>query len=148
VVYFRVVDPENSVVKITDHLRATSQIAQTTLRSVLGQSELDEVLANREQINARLQTIIDERTEPWGVKVRIGGVKEVERPGTLRRAMAQRGEAEREKRAKVLLADGEFQAAQPLADAAAIIATKPQALQLRYLQTLVEISQERNSPIV
>jgi regulator of protease activity HflC (stomatin/prohibitin superfamily) len=148
VVYFRVVDPENSVVKITDHVRATSQIAQTTLRSVLGQSELDEVLANREQINARLQTIIDEQTEPWGVKVSIVEIKDVELPDTMRRAMARQAEAEREKRAKVLLAEGEFQAAQTLTDAAGIIATNPQALQLRYLQTLVEISAERNSTIV
>ncbi|MBI2265469.1 MAG: slipin family protein [Armatimonadetes bacterium] len=148
VVYFRVVDPVNSVVQVLDHVRATSQIAQTTLRSVLGQSELDELLAKREQINQNLQKIIDEQTEPWGVKVSIVEIKDVELPQTMQRAMAKQAEAEREKRAKVIHAQGEYQAAETLAKAAGVIAQEPVTLQLRYLQTLAEISTEKASTII
>ncbi len=148
VIYFHVLNPEDSVVKVTDHFRATSQIAQTTLRSVLGQSVLDELLSEREQINQKLQQIIDEQTEPWGVKVTVVEVKDVELPQTMQRAMARQAEAERERRAKVIHADGEFQAAQRLADAGRIMATQPSALQLRFLQTLTEVASERNSTIV
>ena len=148
VVYFRVVNPESAVVKILDYFRATSQIAQTTLRSVLGQSELDELLAQREAINLRLQQIIDEQTEPWGIKVSIVEVKDVELPETMQRAMARQAEAEREKRAKVIHAEGELQASEKLTQAASVIASEPMAVQLRYLQTLTEIASERNSTIV
>lgn len=148
VVYFKVVNPEAAVVRVLDYVRATSQIAQTTLRSVLGQSELDELLSHREEINHRLQRIIDEQTEPWGVKVALVEVKDVQLPESMQRAMAQQAEAEREKRAKIIHAQGEFQAAATLADAARIIATEPGALQLRYLQTLTEIAGERNSIII
>jgi len=148
VVYFRVVDPNAATVNIADHVRATSQIAQTTLRSVLGQVDLDGLLSERENINQRLQEIIDEQTEPWGVKVSLVEVKDVELPQTMQRAMARQAEAEREKRAKVIHAEGEFQASQQLQEAAAIIAEEPIAIQLRYLQTLTEISSERNSTII
>ena len=148
VIYFRVVDPEAAVVKVLDHFRATSQIAQTTLRSVLGQSDLDELLSERERINARLQQIIDEQTEPWGVKVSTVEVKDVELPQTMQRAIARQAEAERERRAKVIHAEGEFQAAQRLADAARIMSESPNTLQLRFLQTLTEVASERNSTIV
>jgi regulator of protease activity HflC (stomatin/prohibitin superfamily) len=148
VIYFRVLDPEAAVVKVLDHFRATSQISQTTLRSVLGQSDLDELLAQREQINQKLQTIIDEQTEPWGVKVSTVEVKDVELPQTMQRAIARQAEAERERRAKVIHADGEFQAAQKLADAARIMSESPNTLQLRFLQTLTEVASERNSTIV
>jgi len=148
VAYFRVVDPNAAMVNIADHIRATSQIAQTTLRSVLGQVELDQLLSERENINQRLQTIIDEQTEPWGVKVSIVEVKDVELPQSMQRAMARQAEAEREKRAKVIHAEGEFQASQQLREAAAIIAEQPIAIQLRYLQTLTEISSEKNSTII
>ncbi len=148
VVYFKVVNPESAVVRILDYIRATSQIAQTTLRSVLGQSELDELLSHREEINHRLQRIIDEQTEPWGVKVSLVEVKDVQLPEAMQRAMAKQAEAERDKRAKIIHAQGEFQAASTLADAARIIATEPGALQLRYLQTLAEIAGERNSTII
>ena len=148
VVYFKVVNPEAAVVRVLDYIRATSQIAQTTLRSVLGQSELDELLSHREEINHRLQRIIDEQTEPWGVKVALVEVKDVQLPESMQRAMAKQAEAEREKRAKIIHAQGEFQAAGTLADAARIIATEPGALQLRYLQTLTEIAGERNSIII
>jgi len=148
VVYFRVVHPEHAVVEVLDYIRATSQIAQTTLRSVLGQSELDELLAHRDRINAVLQRIIDEQTEPWGIKVSVVEVKDVELPQSMQRAMAKQAEAEREKRAKVIHAEGEFQASQTLANAARIIASEPQALQLRYLQTLTEISSEKNSTVI
>jgi len=148
VVYFRVVDPEASVVKILDHIRGTSQISQTTLRNVLGQSELDELLTSREKINQTLQQIIDEHTDPWGVKVSTVEIKDVELPESMRRSMAAQAEAERERRAKIIHADGEFQASQRLADAGAIIAKEPTTLHLRYLQTLTEIASEKNSTII
>jgi regulator of protease activity HflC (stomatin/prohibitin superfamily) len=148
VVYFRVVDPEASVVKVLDHIRATSQISQTTLRNVLGQSELDELLTQREKLNQMLQKIIDEHTDPWGVKVSIVEIKEVELPETMRRSMAAQAEAEREKRAKIIHADGEFQASERLAQAGGVIAKEPVTLQLRYLQTLTEIASERNSTLI
>jgi regulator of protease activity HflC (stomatin/prohibitin superfamily) len=148
VVYFRVVDPESSVVKIQDHIRATSLISQTTLRNVLGQHELDELLTQREKLNQVLQKIIDEQTDPWGVKVSIVEIKDVELPETMRRSMAAQAEAERERRAKIIHADGEFQASERLAQAGAIIAREPTTLQLRYLQTLVEIASEKNSTII
>ena len=148
VIYFLVVDPRNAVTKVANFINATSQIAQTTLRSVLGQSSLDELLANREKINTRLQKIIDEQTEPWGIKVSTVEIKDVELPQTMQRAMAKQAEAEREKRAKIIHAEGEFEAAQKLTDAAGVIATQPSALQLRYLKTLTEIGVERNTVIV
>jgi regulator of protease activity HflC (stomatin/prohibitin superfamily) len=148
VVYFRVVDPEAAIIKVLDHIRATSQISQTTLRNVLGQSELDELLMKRDQLNQALQKIIDEQTEPWGVKVSTVEIKTVELPETMRRSMAAQAEAERERRAKIIHADGEFQASERLAEAGAIIAREPTTLQLRYLQTLVEIASEKNSTIV
>ena len=148
VIYFMVVDPRNAVTKVANFINATSQIAQTTLRSVLGQSSLDELLANRETINTKLQHIIDEQTEPWGIKVSTVEIKDVELPQTMQRAMAKQAEAEREKRAKIIHAEGEFEAAQKLTDAAGVIATQPSALQLRYLQTLTEIGVERNTVIV
>jgi len=148
VAYFRVVNPESAIVQVEDFRRATFQIAQTTLRSVLGQSELDELLAHREEINQKLQKIIDEQTEPWGIKVSIVEVKDVELPDTMKRAMARQAEAEREKRAKIIHASGEFEASQKLADAAGVIATEPTAIQLRYLQTLTEIAVEKNSTII
>jgi regulator of protease activity HflC (stomatin/prohibitin superfamily) len=148
VAYFRVVDPNAAMVNVADHIRATSQIAQTTLRSVLGQVELDQLLSERENINQRLQTIIDEQTEPWGVKVSVVEVKDVELPQSMQRAMARQAEAEREKRAKVIHAEGEFQASQQLQEAAAIIAEQPIAIQLRYLQTLTEIGAEKNTTVV
>jgi len=148
VIYFLVVDPRNAVTRVANFINATSQIAQTTLRSVLGQSSLDELLANREKINTRLQKIIDEQTEPWGIKVSTVEIKDVELPQTMQRAMAKQAEAEREKRAKIIHAEGEFEAAQKLTDAAGVIATQPSALQLRYLQTLTEIGVERNTVIV
>jgi len=148
VVYFRVVDPSASVVKVADHIRATSLISQTTLRNVLGQSELDELLSQREKLNQILQKMIDEQTDPWGVKVTIVEIKDVELPETMRRSMAAQAEAERERRAKVIHADGEYQASQRLADAAKIISSEPAALQLRYLQTLTEIASEKNSTVI
>ena len=148
VVYFRVVDPESSVVKILDHIRGTSQISQTTLRNVLGQSELDELLTSREKLNQTLQQIIDEHTDPWGVKVSTVEIKDVELPETMRRSMAAQAEAERERRAKIIHADGEYQASERLAEAGMIIAKEPTTLQLRYLQTLTEIASERNSTII
>jgi len=148
VVYFRVVDPEASVVKVLDHIRATSQISQTTLRNVLGQSELDELLASREKLNQMLQKIIDEHTDPWGVKVSTVEIKEVELAETMRRMMAAQAEAERERRAKIIHAEGEFQAAERLAEAGTIIAREPVTLQLRYLQTLTEIASEKNSTLI
>jgi len=148
VVYFRVVNPEDSVVKVLDHIRATSQISQTTLRNVLGQSELDELLTQREKLNQMLQKIIDEHTDPWGVKVSIVEIKEVELAETMKRSMAAQAEAERERRAKIIHADGEFQASSRLAEAGTIIAKEPVTLQLRYLQTLVEIAAEKNSTII
>jgi regulator of protease activity HflC (stomatin/prohibitin superfamily) len=148
VVFFRVVDPSAAVVKVEDFKRATWNIAQTTLRNVLGQSELDELLSNREEINKKLQTIIDETTEPWGVKVSIVEVKDVELPQSMQRAMAKQAEAEREKRAKIVHAEGEFAAAKNLASAAKLMAANPVSIQLRYLQTLSEISVEKNSTII
>jgi regulator of protease activity HflC (stomatin/prohibitin superfamily) len=148
VVYFRVVDPEASVVKVLDHIKATSQISQTTLRNVLGQSELDELLTQREKLNQMLQRIIDEHTDPWGVKVSTVEIKEVELAETMKRSMAAQAEAERERRAKIIHADGEFQASQKLSEAGSIIAREPVTLQLRYLQTLVEIASEKNSTII
>jgi len=148
VVYFYVVNPSDAVNNVLDYYRASVQIAQTTLRNVIGQSELDQLLANREQINRSVQQIIDEHTERWGIKVTAVEVKDVELPQTMQRAMAKQAEAEREKRAKVLLAQGEFLAAQTLADAAKLISTEPAAIQLRYLQTLTEIAVERNSTII
>lgn len=148
VVYFEVVNPQYAVIKVLDYVRATSQIAQTTLRSVLGQSELDELLAHREEINQRLRTIIDEQTEPWGVKVTLVEVKDVQLPESMQRAMAKQAEAEREKRSKIILAEGEYQAAQKLAEAAEIMARQPATLQLRYLQTIAEMAGEKNSTII
>jgi regulator of protease activity HflC (stomatin/prohibitin superfamily) len=148
VVYFRVVDPESAVVKVLDFVRATSLISQTTLRNVLGQSELDELLAQREALNQKLQQIIDEQTDPWGVKVTIVEIKDVELPETMRRSMAAQAEAERERRAKIIHADGEFQASERLSEAGEVISRNPTALQLRYLQTLTEIATEKNSTIV
>jgi regulator of protease activity HflC (stomatin/prohibitin superfamily) len=148
VLYFRVFDPQRAVVAVTDFVRATHQIAQTTLRSVLGQSDLDELLSQREAINLKLQQIIDEQTEPWGIKVGIVEVKDVELPQSMQRAMARQAEAEREKRAKIIHASGEFEASKMLTDAAGVIATEPASIQLRYLQTLTEIAAERNSTII
>jgi len=148
VVYFYVVNPNDAVNNVLDYYRATVQIAQTTLRNVLGQSELDELLSERERINRATQAIIDEHTERWGIKVTAVEVKDVELPSTMQRAMARQAEAEREKRARVLLAQGEYQAAQTLADAAALISKEPAALQLRYLQTLIEIGVDKNTTIV
>ncbi len=148
VIYFKVVNPRDAVTKVLNFVNATSQIAQTTLRSVLGQSSLDELLANREKINASLQRIIDEQTEPWGVKVSTVEIKDVELPQTMQRAMAKQAEAEREKRAKIIHAEGEFVAARQLTEAATVIAREPSALQLRYLQTLTEIGVEKNTVIV
>lgn len=148
VVYFRVVNPEDSVVKVLDHIRATSQISQTTLRNVLGQSELDELLTQREMLNQRLTQIIDEHTDPWGVKVSTVEIKEVELPDQMKRMMAAQAEAERERRAKVIHADGEFQASERLAEAGAVIGREPTTLQLRYLQTLTEIASEKNSTLI
>ena len=148
VIYFKVVDPENAVVKVQDFIRATSLIAQTTLRSVLGQSDLDQLLSERDQINQRLQQIIDEQTDAWGIKVSAVEVRDLELPQSMQRAMARQAEAEREKRAKVIHAQGEFEAAQQLAAAAGVIGSQPATLQLRYLQTLTEIAAEKNSTIV
>ena len=148
VVYFRVVDPESSVVKVLDHIKATSQISQTTLRNVLGQSELDELLTDREKLNQELQGIIDEHTDPWGVKVSTVEIKDVELPESMRRSMAAQAEAERERRAKIIHAEGEFQASEKLSAAANVIAREPVTLQLRYLQTLTEIASEKNSTLI
>jgi regulator of protease activity HflC (stomatin/prohibitin superfamily) len=148
VAYFRVLDPNAAVNNVADYIRATSQIAQTTLRSVLGQSALDDLLAEREQINMQLQQIIDEQTEPWGVKVSIVEVKDVELPQSMQRAMARQAEAEREKRAKIIHAEGEFQASQQLAEAAEVINRNPVTIQLRYLQTRTEIGAEKNTTVV
>jgi len=148
VAYFRVVDPNDAIVQVEDYQRATWQISQTSLRSVLGQSDLDELLIHRDQINQKLQQIIDEATEPWGIKVSIVEVKDVELPDSMKRAMARQAEAEREKRAKIIHAEGEFGAAQKLQDAARVISGVPSAIQLRYLQTLTEIAVEKNSTII
>lgn len=148
VVYFRVVSPEDAVVKALDYIRATSLIAQTTLRSILGQSDLDHLLAERDKINQELQRVIDEQTDAWGVKVTSVEVRDVELPQSMQRAMARQAEAEREKRAKIIHAEGEFSASQQLANAAQVIGSQPATLQLRYLQTLTEIAAEKNSTIV
>src|ERR671939_1352690 len=148
VVYFRVVNPEDAVVKVTDFIRATSLIAQTTLRSILGQSDLDHLLAERDKINELLQQVIDQQTDAWGVKVTSVEVRDVELPQSMQRAMARQAEAEREKRAKIIHAEGEYSASQQLANAAQVIGSQPATLQLRYLQTLTEIAAEKNSTIV
>ncbi len=148
VLYFRVVEPEKAIVQVEEYLFATSQLAQTTLRSILGQAELDDLLSERDKINHELQRIIDAQTDPWGIKVSLVEVKHVDLPTEMQRAMARQAEAERERRSKVIHATGEFQASQTLADAAKIIAEYPQALQLRYLQTLSEIAAENNSTII
>lgn len=148
VIYFYVVDPNAAVVNVMNYIQATTQIGQTTLRNVLGQSELDELLAQRTKINRDLQTIIDEHTERWGVKVTAVEIKDIELPSTMQRAMAKQAEAEREKRAKVIHAEGELQASAQLAQAANVISSQPSALQLRYLQTLTEIAVEKNSTII
>jgi regulator of protease activity HflC (stomatin/prohibitin superfamily) len=148
VVYFRVVQAEKAVVEVADYLFATSQISQTTLRSILGQSMLDELLAERDKINRELQHIIDERTEPWGVKVTAVEVKQVDLPIEMQRAIAIQAQAERERRAKVIHAEGEFQASEKLSDAAEVLQKYPVAIQLRFLQTLTEISSDKNSTII
>jgi len=148
VLYFRVTDPERAVIEVENYLFATSQLSQTTLRSVLGQSDLDDLLAEREKINMHLQEIIDRATEPWGIKVSNVEVKHVDLPQEMQRAMAKQAEAERERRSKVIAAEGEFQAAQKLSDAAKILSEHPSALTLRYLQTLTEIATENNSTTV
>jgi regulator of protease activity HflC (stomatin/prohibitin superfamily) len=145
VLYFRVVDPQRAIVEVADYLFATSQLAQTTLRSVCGQRELDELLAERDEINQHIQQILDTQTDPWGIKVTTVEIKHIDLPQEMQRAMARQAEAERERRAKVINAEGEFQAAQKLAEASAIIAAHPVALQLRFLQTLGEVATEHNS---
>jgi regulator of protease activity HflC (stomatin/prohibitin superfamily) len=148
VLYFRVIDPIKCVIEVQDYLYATSQLSQTTLRSALGQVDLDELLSQREKLNARLQEIIDKHTDPWGIKVQLVEMKQVDLPENMIRAIAKQAEAERERRAKVIHAEGEFQAADKLTQAADIISTNPQALQLRFLGTLTEIAAEKNSTIV
>src|SRR5881296_4548654 len=148
VIYFQVVDPRRAVTQVLNFINATSQISQTTLRAVLGQSTLDELLAERDVINQKLQKIIDDETEPWGIKVTRVEIKDVELPSTMQRAMAKQAEAEREKRAKIINADGEFQASQTLANAARVISSEPGALQLRFLQTMVEIGSEKNTTVI
>ena len=148
VVYFRVIQPQKAIVEVESYLTATSQLSQTTLRSVLGQSDLDDLLSQREKINQRLQQIIDMHTEPWGVKVSNVEVKQIDLPQEMQRAMAKQAEAERERRSKVIAAEGEFQASQRLADAAHILSEEPSALTLRYLQTLREIATEKNSTTI
>lgn len=148
VVYFRVMEPEKAVIEVENYLYATSQLAQTTLRSVLGQAELDDLLSEREKINHQLQEILDKHTDPWGVKVSVTEVKHIDLPDEMKRAMAKQAEAERERRSKVIHAEGEFQAASRLADAAKIISEYPVALQLRFLQTMTEVAAENNSTMV
>ena len=148
VVYFRVVEPDKAVVQVENYLYATSQLAQTTLRSVLGQATLDELLSERDKLNLALQKVIDEHTQPWGIKVSLVEVKQVDLPIEMQRAMAKQAEAEREKRAKIIHAEGEFQAAAQLSRAAEVIGREPATLQLRYLQTLTELASEKNSTIV
>ena len=148
VVYFRVIEPQKAIVGVENFLMATSQLSQTTLRSVLGQSDLDDLLSQREKINQKLQQIIDAHTEPWGVKVSNVEVKQIDLPQEMQRAMAKQAEAERERRSKIIAAEGEFQASQRLADAAEILAGQPSALTLRYLQTLREIATEKNSTTI
>src|SRR6059036_812157 len=148
VIYFLVVDPRRAVTQVLNFINATSQISQTTLRAVLGQSTLDELLAERDVINQKLQKIIDDETEPWGIKVAVVEIKDVELPSTMQRAMAKQAEAEREKRAKIINAEGEFQASQTLANAAQVISSQQGALQLRFLQTMVEIGSEKNTTVI
>jgi regulator of protease activity HflC (stomatin/prohibitin superfamily) len=148
VAYFRIIEPENAIVQVENFMVATSQISQTTLRSVLGQHVLDELLSERDKINAILQEIIDEATSPWGIKVSIVEVKDVEIPSGMQRAMARQAEAERERRAKVIAAEGEFQASEKLKDAANVMSENPITLQLRFLQTMLEISSERSSTLI
>ncbi len=148
VLYFRVLDPNRAIREVENYLFATSQLAQVTLRSICGQAELDELLAEREKINSRIQEILDAQTDPWGIKVVLVEVKHIDLPQEMQRAMAKQAEAERERRAKVIHADGEFQASQKLADAAEVIGKQPMALHLRFLQSLVEVSAENNSTIV
>ncbi|QAR33192.1 slipin family protein [Geovibrio thiophilus] len=148
VIYFRILKPENAVLEVEDYYYATSQLAQTTLRSILGQFELDDLLSNREQINDELQTVIDKQTDPWGVKVSSVEMKHVDLPSEMQRAMAKQAEAERERRAKIIHAQGEMQSAEKLAEASEIMSKNPVTIQLRYLQTLTEIASEKNSTIV
>jgi regulator of protease activity HflC (stomatin/prohibitin superfamily) len=148
VLYFRVLEPNKAVREVENYLFATSQLAQVTLRSVCGQAELDELLAERERINSRIQEILDQQTDPWGIKVVLVELKHIDLPQEMQRAMAKQAEAERERRAKVIHADGEFQASQKLADAAAVIGQHPMALQLRFLQSLVEVASEKNSTTI
>jgi regulator of protease activity HflC (stomatin/prohibitin superfamily) len=148
VVYFRVMDPNKAVVEVENYLYATSQLAQTTLRSVVGQADLDELLSQRDKINIKLQDILDKHTEPWGIKVSLVETKQVDLPENMQRAIAKQAEAEREKRAKIIHAEGEFQAAEKLTQAANVISTNPTALQLRFLQTLAEIATEKNSTTI
>ncbi len=148
VVYFRIIDPCKSVVEVENYRFATLQIAQTTMRGVVGEAELDELLSKREKLNERLQTIVDQQTDPWGIKVSVVEVKEIEIPDTMKRAMARQAEVERERRAKIINAQGEYQAAEKLSQAAEIIGRHPQAIQLRYLQTLSDIATEQNSTII
>ncbi len=148
VVYFRVINPEKAVIEVEDYLYATSQLAQTTLRSVLGEVELDELLAHREKLNQKLQEIIDKQTDPWGIKVTAVEIKHVDLPQEMQRAMARQAEAERERRAKIISAEGEYQAAQRLREAAEILAQNPLTIQLRFLQTMVEISSEKTTTVV
>ena len=148
VLYFRVIDPNRAIREVVNYLFATSQLAQVTLRSICGQAELDELLAEREKINTRIQTILDAQTEPWGIKVVLVELKNIDLPQEMQRAMAKQAEAERERRAKVIHAEGEFQASQKLADAAAVIEKQPTAMHLRFLQSLVEVSAENNQTVV
>jgi len=148
IVYFRVVDPQRAIVEVQNYLQATSQLAQTTLRSVLGQADLDDLLSERDKLNAKLQVIIDQHTEPWGIKVSMVELKNIDLPQEMQRAMAKQAEAEREKRAKIIHAEGELQASVKLAEAGEIVSGNPVTLQLRYLQTLTEISAEKNSTII
>ena len=148
VVYFRVLDPNKAVVEVENYLYATSQLAQTTLRSVVGQADLDELLSQRDKINLKLQDILDKHTEPWGIKVSLVETKQVDLPENMQRAIAKQAEAEREKRAKIIHAEGEFQAAEKLTQAANVISVNPTALQLRFLQTLAEIATEKNSTTI
>ena len=148
VLYFRVLEPNRAVVEVENYLFATSQLAQVTLRSVCGQAELDELLAERERINTRIQEILDQQTDPWGIKVVLVELKHIDLPQEMQRAMAKQAEAERERRAKVIHAEGEFQASQKLADAAEVIGKQPMALQLRFLQSLVEVASEKNSTTI
>jgi len=148
VVYFRVIDPLKAIVEVENYSYATSQLSQTTLRSVLGQVELDDLLSQRERLNQHLQQILDQRTDPWGIKVSAVEVKHVDLPPDMQRAMARQAEAEREKRAKIIHAAGEFEASEKLSQAAAVIAAEPVAITLRYLQTLTEIAAEKNSTII